>query len=251
MLTATFIHASGVGPATERRIWGQGILHWQEFLAEPDRAQLSPTQRAICLQTAADSVERLRRGDYRYFAAALPAKEQWRAYDEFGDSAAFVDIETTGMGFEDDITVIGLYDGWEMKFFVKDRNMGDFPAEASRYAMLVTFFGTNFDLPRIRNLFPNVRLEQIHVDLCFALRRLGLTGGLKRIEDCLGFSRSPETRGLSGWDAVRLWREYERGSREALELLLRYNEEDVVHLKALMDHTYRALRARCFGPAES
>jgi uncharacterized protein len=82
------------------------------------------------------------------------------------------------------------------------------------------------------------------VDLCHALKRLGYRGGLKKIESEVGLLRSPETRGLSGWDAVRLWREYRYGSAEALELLLRYNREDVVNLQALMELAYDGLRRR-------
>jgi uncharacterized protein YprB with RNaseH-like and TPR domain len=41
---------------------------------------------------------------------------------------------------------------------------------------------------------------------------------------------------------VRLWREWERGSREALELLKAYNREDIVHLEMLMRFAYERLR---------
>ena len=150
------------------------------------------------------------------------------------------------MGFDDRITVIGLYDGREMKSFVRGFNLEDFEMEVERYPMLVTFFGTTFDLPRIRQHFRGLRLDQIHVDLCFAMRRLGLTGGLKRVEETLGLGRTQETKGLSGFDAVRLWWEFEnKGNHEALRLLLKYNEEDVVHLKTLMDYTHAELRKRC------
>jgi len=250
MLTATFIHASGVGPATERRIWESGIAHWEDFLSAHENVKLSVVQRAVLLDTIPASVERLKEGDYGFFSKMLPAKEHWRAYDEFGHSVAYVDIETTGMGCEDSITVIGLYDGREMKQFVRNFNMQDFANEVERYSMLVTFFGTAFDLPRIRERFPYLHLDQLHVDLCFAMRRLGLTGGLKRIEEQLGLSRSPETKGLDGWDAVRLWYEFQKGSQEALHLLLKYNEEDVIHLKTLMDYAYTALRRRCFCVTE-
>jgi uncharacterized protein YprB with RNaseH-like and TPR domain len=102
--------------------------------------------------------------------------------------------------------------------------------------MLVTFFGTGFDLPFIRRSFPYLKLGHLHVDLCYLLRRLGLRGGLKRIEIELGVERTPETDGLSGFDAVRLWSEYRRGSKDALDLLLLYNREDVINMKALLRH---------------
>ena len=36
MLTATFIHAPGVGPATEQALWAQGVTSWHDYL---DRAR--------------------------------------------------------------------------------------------------------------------------------------------------------------------------------------------------------------------
>ena len=48
--------------------------------------------------------------------------------------------------------------------------------------------------------------------------------------------------------AVKLWKRWERGDDEALEVLLKYNEEDIVHLKPLADLAYRTLRARNLEP---
>ena len=31
MLTATFIHAPGVGPATEQALWAQGVGSWADY----------------------------------------------------------------------------------------------------------------------------------------------------------------------------------------------------------------------------
>jgi hypothetical protein len=87
-----------------------------------------------------------------------------------------------------------------------------------------------------------VRFDQIHIDLCPALRRLGYRGGLKSIEEQLGIVRRPETQGLGGWDAVRLWHEWRRGRREALDLLVAYNTEDIVNLEALLEFAYPKLR---------
>jgi len=43
---------------------------------------------------------------------------------------------------------------------------------------------------------------------------------------------------MDGFDAVRLWRHYEKGDREALDLLLKYNREDIVNLKTIIELTY-------------
>ena len=75
--------------------------------------------------------------------------------------------------------------------------------------------------------------------------RLGHRGGLKRIEQSLGIARVPEAEGLSGMDAVRLWRVWRRGGRDAedaLRVLLAYNREDVVNMKTLLDYALPRLR---------
>lgn len=234
MLTSTYIHVQGVGYTTERRIWEMGALTWERFLELHPALPLAEGKKALIIPSVEECVARLAERDHAYFARTIPAKEQWRALPEFGEELAYLDIETTGCGWHDQITVIGLYDGLEMKTFVKGINLEEFPAEVSRHRMLATFFGSGFDIPFIKRHFPDLTLDQLHVDLCFLFRRVGLTGGLKHIEDELGIVRRPETEGLSGFDAVRLWREYRRGSREALDLLLLYNKEDVMNMERLL-----------------
>ena len=62
------------------------------------------------------------------------------------------------------------------------------------------------------------------------------------VEKQLGISRGAETDGLSGWDAVRLWREYQAGRDKSLETLVEYNREDVVNLERLAEIAYERLR---------
>lgn len=244
MLTSTFIHIPRVGPVTERRIWGRGIRSWDDFVRDPGGAQLSGPLTDRVRALVEQSRDRLASGDYRFFSGALAAREQWRAYPEFRHRIAYLDIETTGLAEGDDITLIGVYDGATVRTYLKGRDLDAFPADIRRFGLIVTFFGTGFDLPWLRHRFPRLALDQLHVDLCYALRRLGLTGGLKHIEDQLDIARSPETEGLSGWDAVRLWREWERGSEEALDLLTAYNREDIVNLERLMQYAYHRLHAK-------
>jgi len=62
--------------------------------------------------------------------------------------------------------------------------------------------------------------------------RMNLYGGLKSVETRLGISR--QTKGVGGREAAMLWHRYERhGDNDALNLLLRYNREDVLNLKLL------------------
>ena len=114
--------------------------------------------------------------------------------------------------------------------------------ELSRYDLLITFFGSVFDLPYLKASYPRLVLDQPHIDLCFLARRLGLRGGLKRIEPIAGVERSDPLQGLDGWDAVRLWNRWRYGhDAAALELLLAYNEADAMNLQPLADFLYDQL----------
>jgi hypothetical protein len=55
----------------------------------------------------------------------------------------------------------------------------------------------------------------------------------------MGIRRSPETDGLCGWDAVRLWEAACAGEGSALDRLVAYNAEDVMNLEPLMRHVYQ------------
>jgi len=241
MLTRTFIHVPGVGYTTETKLWRHGSLTWQDFLrAYPDLPLPRAKQdhiRAWLLESEAALAAR----DQAFFGRLLPRREHWRLFPEFSDSIVYLDIETTGLGSADVVTLVGLYDGADYRAYIRGIDLPEFPREVARFSLLVTYFGTCFDLPFLGQEFPGLRFGQSHIDLCYLLRRLGYTGGLKRVEEKLGIERSAETRGLSGYDAVRLWREYERGDRSALELLVRYNMEDVMNLEGLMNFAYREL----------
>ena len=242
MLRQTFLHVPGVSYRTEERLWRSGIASWDDVGG--DRASSLPRHlRATLEEEIARSEDALRRGRYRYFAARLPAREHWRAWPEFRDSVAYLDIETTGLDIgRDALTVVGVYDGRLQRSFVKGQNLEDLPAVLEETRLLVTFNGSRFDIPFLRRSFPRMRLDQLHLDLMNPLHRLGYWGGLKRIERRLGIERSEDTAGMSGFDAVRLWAEYEAGNDDALDRLLAYNLEDVVNLEPLAEFAYASLR---------
>ena len=81
----------------------------------------------------------------------------------------------------------------------------------------------------------------------YPLRRIGYSGGLKHIEKVLGISRSEDTDGLTGFDAVRLWKQYEKGNRASLDTLLNYNKEDIVNLKTIIELTYPKMVEKALG----
>ncbi len=250
MLQHTFIHLPGVGLATEMRWWRQGILTWSELIQHLPHLIRGVQWRSEYLQILEQSIEQ--QHNPCFFAALLKPAEHWRLYGDFSRSCAFLDIETSGgtYGWQD-ITVIGLYDGHEYRAFIQGKDLEEFEDAAQRFQLVVTFNGARFDLPCIRQYFRNFRAPWVHVDLRYLLMRLGHRGGLKIIEQRLGINRPPDLQGMNGYDAVLLWNRYLQGDDSALQTLIRYNREDVVNLKALMDLAYRVLRSRLPLPDES
>jgi uncharacterized protein len=241
MLDSTYIHCPGIGAVTERKLWGSGARTWNEYLSASSLS-ISSKHRAALDPLVLESVERLAARDFAWFARMLPQREHWRAVPFIGDRIAYLDIETRGGMEPSSLTVVGTFDGTEFRQFVRGRNLEEFPESLEGTEMLVTFFGTGFDLPFLRRAY-GLEFPQLHVDLCFLLKRLGYRGGLKAIEDRLGIERSEETQGLSGWDAVRLWNLWRAGNAKALEVLLAYNREDVLNMQTLLEWAYpRMLR---------
>ncbi len=238
MLNNTYIHIAGIGAATEQRIWRCGIRNWEELLENHSMIKMARNRKYLLLSGIAESVEQLAGGNHVYFARLLASNHQWRAYRHFRDETAYVDIETTGLSpYSSKITVIGIYNGKETKSYIRGINLKEASAEIAKYKQLVTFNGARFDLPFIEHEFHGF-FNHLHTDLMYPLKKLGLNGGLKNIEHTLGLPRSEETAGITGLDAVRLWNRYERGDDEALELLIKYNAEDVENLEKLIEMTY-------------
>lgn len=100
---------------------------------------------------------------------------------------------------------------------------------------IFTYNGHCFDLRHIRNqLGVDLRGMYESYDLRWICQRNGLTGGLKCVERQLGIVR--EYPDMDGRDAIRLWHRYVRGDKDALNLLLNYNKEDVMNLIKLREY---------------
>jgi len=243
MLEHTFIHLPGVGLATEWRWWKQGILSWEDLLQNLPAVIRGLKWREDCRRILEASREQCT--NPAFFAPLLKTSELWRLYGAFGGHCAFLDIETSGgLNGWHDITVIGLSNGSSYQAFIQGQNLEEFEQAVEGFQLVVTFNGARFDLPCIHQYFRHFRASWIHIDLRFALFRLGLRGGLKTIEKQMGIHRPWDVQGLNGLDAVALWNQYENGDPAALDRLIQYNREDVLNLKTLMDFAFQALYSR-------
>ena len=238
MLKHTFQHLYGIGEKTEKRLWANGITCWEEFLVAPRRTGLALWQRDLACRELEQSLAALERSDAQYFSERLPAALQWRLYPDFGQRIGYLDIETTGPVVDASaLTVIGVYDGVHPQVYVRGKNLDDFIATVAEFTLLVTYNGKGFDIPVLRRVF-GLPLAHAHIDLRSPLAALGYKGGLKKIERTVGLEREGPLALLDGWGAVLLWQYYEAGEDDALETLLRYNLEDVIHLPALLALVY-------------
>ncbi|MBN1678133.1 MAG: ribonuclease H-like domain-containing protein [Candidatus Thermoplasmatota archaeon] len=250
MLRNSFILLDGVGTQRERSLWRFGVLTWDDFEAESRIKGISEESKSRMDDELEIARARLEAHDSSYFARKVSRREHWRCLSDFGRSVAFVDIETTGLSLWSPITVLGVFDGRRMHTLLRGRDLNTRNVKAllGSVEIIVTYNGAGFDLPIIEAQFPGAVPAVPHVDLRYPLRRLGLTGGLKRIERELGLERDRRLEYMTGEDAVYLWRLWEReGKRNALELLMEYNEADCRNLKALSEHAYRHLSRLTLG----
>lgn len=225
-------------------MWRRGVTSWEDYRALHSVRGIRPhlkAQHDRLLLVAEAALGR----DPAFFAHVLPSTEHWRAYEHFREGAAYLDIETTG-DRENLVTIVGVRLRGKSRCFVRGEDYT--PEAVSEFlrgaTSLVTFNGASFDLPVLAK--EGVVLPQVlGVDLRLVLDRAGYHGGLKRIEEQLGFARDDALRGLTGYDAVKLWRRwaYER-DRDALDRLLAYNTADFENLEPLADFACSTLRGQ-------
>ncbi len=252
MLTSTFILLQGVGPATERRWWQEGLLDWRRFIERPRVAGLSPERKTFYDRILTLAQTDLDEGNLQSLASQIRKSEHWRFYDNDRSGVLYLDIETNGVSAHNPsgiVTLVGLHRNGRTLTLVHGETLtvDRLQTELNQCTLLVTFFGSGFDVPYLQAKFPRLRFPMPHFDLCLAARRLGLHGGLKRLERAMGIEREPSLAGLDGGDAVRLWSQWRCGNRAALDTLLAYNAADTENLVPLADLVYKEMRAR-FGP---
>lgn len=238
MLSNTFCHIPDVGQAIEKKLWGAGILSWDDFLRDSSRP-LSQHRADAVADHVSESQQQLASHNARYFFDRLPSNQHWRLFRDFRDSLAYLDIETTGLSPRSNIvTAIAVYDGKDIHTYVHGQNLDDFPKDIAGYRLLVTYSGKTFDIPFIEEFF-RIKLDQARIDLRYLLHSFGHRGGLKKCERAILGDVRGELNGVDGSFAVQLWRDYTRNhNKKALDTLVAYNIKDVVNLEALLVYAY-------------
>ncbi|MBI5390342.1 ribonuclease H-like domain-containing protein [Candidatus Woesearchaeota archaeon] len=248
MICNTFLLLKGMGKRKEQQLWKSGIKEWNDFLAVSSVRGVSGIAKRQFDHQLHEAKARLLAGDSTYFAERVPSAEHWRCYDDWSNECCFLDIETASQGRQ--ITVVGISDGYSYKTLVRKANL--YPEllkqELARYKMIVTFNGSSFDLPHLEKWSKGIVPKIPHFDLKHGCARLGYTGGLKEVEKQLGVVRAELVSRVKGGDPRLLWKTFlATGDQHYLDLLLAYNEEDVMNLKRIAEKVYHTLKEKLLG----
>lgn len=239
-----FILAPGIGEKTEKKLWQNGVTHW-DHVSEAEAIGDSRQEKIRSfLEKARKNLEV--RNSY-FFSEKLPNRSLWRAYRNFEDDACFFDIETTGLSKKKNkVTTISFHRNGDTRTLVRgeDLDRENIQEEVGKSSILVSFNGKKFDQPFIEHNY-SMDIETPHLDLMYPCKRIGLSGGLKRIEKKLDVDR--ELEDIDGREAVRLWKKYEnKENEEALRKLVKYNSYDAENLKQVLEIVHRRLENRFF-----
>ena len=230
----------------QHRLWQSGIFSWDDFLAAEKIWGFSKLRKKAIDEQFWELKQHLKQLNGEYFARRLPFSHHWLLFPEFKSVTAFIDIETSGIGEQAYTTVVGIASLSGYQSLVRGVNLDQLNLQKALapYKMLVSFYGSGFDLPFLKREFPDLPIYYLpHFDLCLSGRKVGLRGGLKKVEKQLGIIRPPEVCDLGGYEAVMLWEDYLAGNQRALERLLLYNREDTVNLVSLAKIIYQKLSA--------
>ncbi len=246
MIKHTFSIFDGIGEKTEQRFWREGILSWEDMLERERAVAISQPRYDLVRESVCYLYEELCRKNPEPFATYVRLRDHWRLFERFKDTVACLDIETNGFPPErgGKVTVVGIYKAGEYRALVRGDGLTERSVQEALEGvnLLVTFFGTGFDIPFLKKVYPGLDLRIPHFDLSFAARKLGFKGGLKKIEVQFGLCRSEEVEGMNGYDAVLLWRAWQRGDTGSLEKLVEYNRADTENLFYLAERLYNMLR---------
>jgi len=236
MLLNTFRHIKGIGKKSEISLWERGITDWEKFLkANGNQLTLFENHKRNPILS---SIKAYNKGDIVFFARTLPHSEYYRIALTYPGETLFLDIETTGLSiYYDYVTLVGWSLGRNYGVCFRGQDPTSLIAVLQSAKAIVTFNGSLFDLNFLRKAFPDIYIPPVHIDLRFFARRVGLSGGQKKIEPEVGFERPNSVKEMGGESAPILWYKYRRGDKEALKQLISYNHADIEGMKWILDHS--------------
>lgn len=269
MIEQTFLHMTGVGHATEQRLWRNGFQSWDHLWealnsgwSASDVLRDRRVQRRLfddngsreknrktlawlgCLDASRKS---WKEREYRFFTDLLRPSDHWRLLASVWKEALFLDIETTGLSSElHYTTVIGAFYQGEFHQWVWPQPLEQLRDLLKSASILVTFNGRRFDVPFLQEHVPELQFPDAHIDLLYIANAASLKGGQKAVEENLGLNRNREIRELNGKQAVLSWCSGLYGDKKAYQQLLKYNRADV----ELMPQLAQLLCAKLAANAE-
>ena len=238
MIQESFVFLEKCSLIKERSFRKQGIKDWRGFLAVEKVKGIPSAKKEFYNRKIREAQQALADDNAAYFIGKLPAKEMWRLYPYFKEECCFLDIETDSYG---KITVVGISNYYNTNTFVKGFNLEKrlLEKELQRYKIIITFNGSSFDLPKLKKQL-QLEVKMPHIDLKPLCVKLGLKGGLKKVERVLNLKRPSHLYG----NPVELWKAFHAsGDQEYLELLVDYNKEDIENLKGVMNVVYGKMRS--------
>jgi uncharacterized protein YprB with RNaseH-like and TPR domain len=170
----------------------------------------------------------------------LPLSHWKKLYERYKYQALCLDVEATY--WDGPISIIGVYKPKEGEidyyYFVRGINLDEKNLKQmfADYKLLITFNGTNYDIPEIQKQFPGVIPKNLPViDLYLLAKNLNLDAGLKTLERTFKIFRTEETDNKRRV-ATKLWKRYEKKKDEkALKMLIEYNRQDTINLYPLAE----------------
>lgn len=245
ILFSTFQHLKGIGPKTERELWKKGIFTWDDFeedFYDKQLALFNDFAEDSHVSKVQASRQALLQHDADFFASLLPQKEYYRIVLSFYPQTIFLDIETTGLSkYYDYITIVGWSIGGIYNYFIKGDDDSLLKKHLNQAKCIVTFNGSIFDIPFLKQEFKNIKIPKTHVDLRFFSKHAGLSGGQKEIEKKIGLNRPKEIEKVDGKAATVLWYKYRQGNLRALYKLIKYNYLDITGMEAIFDEVVKRI----------
>lgn len=250
MLRHTFLHLPGIGKITEQKLWDRGVLDWDDLeVLSPRQLQLFKDEKYRTRSPLEISKDALAVEDAEFFSDRLPSSDQFRIAASFPHKTLFVDIETTGLSrYYDEITLVGWDLDGDFGVCIQGQSDDRMYEVFGNAAVIVTFNGSLFDLPFLRQEYPDLSIPGCHIDLRFAARQVGISGGQKEIEDELGLERPESLQSMSGETAPVLWHNYRWGDTASLRRLINYNQADIEGMKWILDEVIERRTQDVGGP---